>query len=521
LPDRPQRRRSPTVPPSIHDDSHESSPDPAEVAARRVGEVFAGKWRIERVLGSGGMATVYGATHTNNNRAVALKVLHPEFTASGDMKKRFLREGFIANRIGHPGAVSILDDGVDDDGNVYLVMELLTGASVAERIRASRRKSVVDGSQRAFDQTEALRVADGVLEVLAAAHAQGIVHRDLKPDNVFVTGSGEVKVLDFGIARLREPQSGGETPTRTGVVLGTPQYMPPEQARGRASLVDERSDLWSTGAIVFAMLTGRHVHEAETPNEALLKAMTATAQPLATVLPGVDPRVASIVDKALAYDPAMRYPDAASMQADVRAAMAEVGQADLVPTSGGSAASGPRPVTAVTRSAIVRDANGGWSSRGRVLSVVVVIGLCAVAGRAALIRFAPRLRATADEPVVAVDASVPTTSAASAPVFLPHADAAAPPPAASPAASGVSWGPELPDAAPVLDAATDADLVDAEADDEDDDGGDDEDELIFEPAPQAAGVPGHAARAAVPARHPSSPNHKGEPRKKRKKKKRR
>ncbi|HEY2515425.1 MAG TPA: serine/threonine-protein kinase [Polyangiaceae bacterium] len=501
---------SPSIPP---DSSPDSSPDPAEIAARRVGQLFAGKWRIERVLGSGGMATVYAATHINNQRTVALKVLHPEFTASGDIKKRFLREGFIANRIGHPGAVAILDDGVDDEGNVFLVMELLTGGSVADRIRAARlEREAASGppSVHAFDQPEALRIADGVLDVLAAAHAQGIVHRDLKPDNVFLTDIGEVKVLDFGIARLRETQS-GETATRTGVVLGTPQYMPPEQARGRASLVDDRSDLWAVGAIMFAMLTGRHVHVAETPNEALLKAMTATAEPIGTLLPGVDQRVAAIIDRALAFDPALRYPDARSMQNEVREAMGRVapGKLERAPVSrGGSGGeiSSKKPVTAVTGAAapIVRDANGSRGKSGRLVSVAILLGVAVLGGRVLLGQFAPKLRA--EGPTVGVDAggpgSVPLLPAAATPLM----DAGAVPGAASDA--GVdSYG----DILALLDAG---DAGDAGDEEEEDDGGEDDEDTVETPTPATAGH----ARATTPAHHPGG-THKGDPHKKKKRRK--
>ncbi len=529
------------MPTSTTDEARHSSPDPAEVAARRVGQLFAGKWQIERVIGSGGMATVYAATHTNNQRAVALKVLHAEFSASGDIKKRFLREGFIANRIGHPGAVAILDDGVDDNGNVFLVMELLTGASVADRIRAARKTG--DGRRRAFDQVEALRIADGILDVLTAAHAQGIVHRDLKPDNVFVTDVGAVKVLDFGISRLREPQSGdapeaddGKTNTRTGVLLGTPQYMPPEQARGRSSLIDARSDLWAVGAIVFAMLTSRHVHEAETPNEALLKAMTATAQPLASIAPGVDPKLAAIVDRALAFDQDARYPDARAMQDDVRAAIAVIGPGplELAPISGLSA-SGPKPVTAVTRSAvpIVRDTSSGRSGGLRVISVVLFIGVSAFAGRAIMTRFAPQLHASPEDQLGTVDASFPVAKKAGASVVPRPTDggassakgAAAPlvplvPPVPSIAPSVAPSAEQPTGALALLDAGLDAGDSDAEADDEDDDGGEDEDEVTVEPPSPVAGRGGHV----VPGHHPGAAPRKGDPgphkKKTRKKKKR-
>jgi serine/threonine protein kinase len=522
--ERPQTARA-RVPTSISDEPDDSAPDPAEVAARRVGEVFAGKWKIERVLGAGGMATVYAATHTNNQRVVALKVLHPELTASGEMKKRFLREGFIANRIGHPGAVAILDDGVDDDGNVFLVMELLTGASVADRIRAergNRADRVGAPPPRAFDQAEALRIADGVLDVLIAAHAQGILHRDLKPDNVFVTDEGEVKVLDFGIARLREPQSGpsseGEAKTRTGVVLGTPQYMPPEQARGRSSLVDERSDLWSVGAIVFAMLTGRHVHEAETPNEALLKAMTATATPIGTVLSGVNPRVAAIVDRALAFEQNERYPDARAMQTEVRETIPRLTgrTTELSPGSGAAGGVVGRAVTADSRSPrpIVRDTSVGRSGGFRIVSIVVVIGAAAVAGRA-LLNFIGARPSGAQGPIVSTaDAGIHPTSAAHVPAAPARPDAAA------------ALAVEPPDAALVFDAGPDAeigdagDAGDAEADEEDDDGGDEDDDVAFESPPPLPGHPGHAA---VPAhRGGGAPVHRaGEPRKKGKRRKKR
>ncbi|MGO8998661.1 MAG: serine/threonine-protein kinase [Polyangiaceae bacterium] len=529
------------MPSSIPNDPEDSSPDPTEVAARRIGEVFADKWRIERVLGSGGMATVYAAVHTNNQRTVALKVLHTELTASGDVKKRFLREGFIANRIGHPGAVAILDDGVDDKGNVFLVMELLTGASIADRIRAdgasaqsaarSTPADAPDGSQRrAFSEAEALRIADGVLDVLIAAHAQGIVHRDLKPDNVFLTDAGDVKVLDFGIARLREPQS-GETPTLTGVLLGTPQYMPPEQARGRSSLVDGRSDLWAVGAIVFTMLTGRHVHEAETPNESLLKAMTATAPPIASLLPDIDPKVAAIVDRALAFDQEKRYPDARAMQEDVRGAMALLGpgSTDLAPpTSGGTALSAPRPITGASKSStpMVRDANWGRSGGWRVLAVVLTIGLCAIGGRALLARYAPRMHATTDERPDPVNGTLPTTIGTTVPVTLSGTDGGAPLAGAvptpfadaAPPASAVSEAP-----GPILDAAADADSGDADTDDDsDDDGGDEDEEVTIEFPPSPAGHAPHALIAPHRSSSPSPPSHpsgKGEPPKKRHKKK--
>jgi serine/threonine protein kinase len=279
-------------------------------AERRVGDVLGDKWRLDRVIGTGGMATVYAATHRNNRRCVAIKMLHPELADDEDVRRRFLREGYIANKVGHRGAVAVLDDGVDEEGRVFLVMDLLVGESLGERIeRRSER----------FSEREALFIGGEILDVLAAAHEQGIVHRDLKPDNVFLTADDCVRVLDFGIARLLEPLPGDQR-TRTGVMIGTPAYMPPEQARGRSELVDARSDLWATGAILFTLLTGRLVHEGETDNEQLLEAMTEPAPPLASVMPSASAEVAAVIDRALAFAPEDRWPDARAMQQAVREA---------------------------------------------------------------------------------------------------------------------------------------------------------------------------------------------------------
>ena len=163
-------------------------------ARARLGSVLKDKWHLDALLGVGGMAAVYAATHRNGKR-VAVKVLHFELSADPIDRARFLREGYIANRIGHPAVPSVLDDDVAEDGSFFLVMDLLEGQSVLDRW--SERNGPLP-------TTDVLIIADRVLDVLAAAHAQGIVHRDLKPENLFITRDGKVKVLDFGIARLRE-----------------------------------------------------------------------------------------------------------------------------------------------------------------------------------------------------------------------------------------------------------------------------------------------------------------------------
>ncbi|HEX8790190.1 MAG TPA: serine/threonine-protein kinase, partial [Polyangiaceae bacterium] len=262
------------------------------------------------LLGVGGMASVYAATHRNGKRA-AVKVLH--FSAAHDnvVRARFLREGYVANRVEHPGAVSVLDDDVDEDGTVFLVMELLSGETIEDRRIACGGTMPVGDVLSSMEQ---------VLDVLAAAHAKHIVHRDLKPGNLFITSGGAVKVLDFGIARLADMTQPRTATTSFSSSMGTLGFMAPEQARGRWELVDARTDLWSIGATMFTLLSGRYVHEAGTANEQLLEAMTKPAPPLASYVPNVHPEAAKVVVRALLYERADRWQSAKEMQAALRAA---------------------------------------------------------------------------------------------------------------------------------------------------------------------------------------------------------
>ena len=278
--------------------------DPEE---RRVGSLLRDRYRITGVIGAGGMATVYLAVHRNGNR-VALKMLHPELSRQAAHRERFVREGYVANSLEHPGAVRVLDDDVADDGCPFLVMELLLGETLAARLRRCGRLA----------PREVLAVGHALCDVLARAHACGVVHRDIKPDNLFLTTTGELKVLDFGIARVA--QAGRDAGTRTGHMLGTPAYMPPEQALGRHHAVDGRSDLWAVGATMFAAITGRTVHEGGAPEEVMVRAATEPAPGLASVAPEVPAAIAAVVDRALAFAPEQRFADAAAMQAAIAAA---------------------------------------------------------------------------------------------------------------------------------------------------------------------------------------------------------
>jgi serine/threonine-protein kinase len=285
--------------------------DPKSTAKARVGRVLKGKWRLEELIGVGGTAAVYSAAHRNGNR-VAVKMLHPELSLNAELHARFVKEGYVANAVDHPAVVRVLDDDVAEDGAVFLVMELLEGESLEVIWRRKGRR---------MPHAEVAAIGDAVLDVLAAAHGKGIVHRDVKPQNLFVTRAGAVKMLDFGIARLLEAPQAGAMVTVTGALLGTPGFMAPEQARGRSALVDSQSDLWSVGATLFALSTGRLVHEAETANERLLAAMTSPAPPIRSVRHDVPQRLAAAIDRALAFEKAGRWPDARSMQNALREAM--------------------------------------------------------------------------------------------------------------------------------------------------------------------------------------------------------
>jgi serine/threonine protein kinase len=284
-----------------------------ERARARIGTVLKQKWRLDKLIGVGGMAAVYAATHRNKKRA-AIKMLHPELSSDAAIRERFLREGYVANSVGQKGAVAVDDDDVSEEGLAFLVMELLDGETIEQRWE---RKG------RLLSPHEALSVMDQLLDTLAAAHARGIVHRDLKPENMFLTRDGAVKVLDFGIARVRELSSPLST-TQAGATMGTPAFMAPEQARGRWEDVDGRSDLWAVGATVYTLLTGEFVHEGETVNETLAMAVTRPARSLAELRGDLHPALIRFVDKALSYDKTARFVDAAAMQHALRVTYAEM-----------------------------------------------------------------------------------------------------------------------------------------------------------------------------------------------------
>ncbi|WP_437599030.1 serine/threonine-protein kinase [Sorangium sp. So ce590] len=282
-----------------------------------VGKTFAGTWWIERVLGTGGMGSVLLGRAADGSH-VALKVLHPELNAIAEVRKRFLREGFIGNTLGGadavPGVVRVLGSGETPEGLAYLTMEALQGETLFDRM--ARTGTMPPG--------EVLALADQVLETLAIAHARGVVHRDLKPENIHLGNDGRVRMLDFGIARVVDGLTGlpEKTATKTGMIMGTATYMAPEQATGLIHDIDGRTDLFGVGATMFRLLSGRQVHGEVTEAMEVIAAATEPAPPLASVTPGISPAVAAVVDRSLAFIKFHRYPNAETMRADVRTVLA-------------------------------------------------------------------------------------------------------------------------------------------------------------------------------------------------------
>ncbi len=439
-----------------------------------------GNFQLLRTLGEGGMGVVYEAEHMTMHRRAAIKVLRSELVRDDQAIRRFFNEARATNEVRHPGIVQIYDCGTREDGSPWLIMELLEGETLSRRI----------GRVGAMPAAEVIVLGAQAASVLEATHRAGIIHRDLKPDNLFIvnnqeTESGErVKVLDFGIAKLTSTATAKSMHTQTGMLMGTPLYMSPEQCRG-TSQVDARSDIYSFGLILYQMTSGELPFMSEGMGELFDMQMNRPPPPLESKVPGVNPALSAAIERALRKDPAERFQTMGEVQRALLAALSVA--------SPSAARPGPRPRVATPIAAVPPAAERSAPSKaarampasgtttlsagatemdtltvprsrmGRPLGIAA--GLLVVAGVVLAVRALPALKrhGGGDDPLPPIPA----------PKALPHQASPAPPPvtpreasrfapheAAKAPANALTNAPSAPRAAAVDPAPADRIIVD-------------------------------------------------------------
>jgi serine/threonine protein kinase len=365
-----------------------------------IGQTVAQKYFIHQLLGHGGMGDVYKATHLTLDRPVVLKLLKKLFHSDPSLVQRFHREARASSRLNHPNSITIIDFGQTDDGTLFMAMEYLSGKSL-ERIVAE---------EHPLAESRVIHIVAQILAALGEAHSLGIIHRDLKPANVMIEPRRDepdfVKVLDFGIAKLNEPGSGGAGLTQAGIVCGTPGYMSPEQVRGED--LDPRSDIYAVGVILYEMLTGVLPFESDTPMGLVTKHLVEDPPPISVRRPGtvVSPELEGLIMRALARDREQRFASSDEMRAALLAC--------------GAPAAGPLRPTPPPSSTIIFDpATLGGAGAGRPIGSRPVTGPSRAARPTPMRNFTEALPATPGD-------GLPDASGAQPP---------APPPAARPLSS--------------------------------------------------------------------------------------
>jgi serine/threonine-protein kinase len=325
--------------------------------------LLGGRYLVESELGRGGMATVFKGTDTVLGRPVAVKVLSPQYSGDANFVTRFRREAQAAARLNHPNLVSVYDTGTDD-GVHFIVMEYVEAKTLADYLAGGGR----------IMPERSIEIAEAVCVALSVAHAHGIIHRDIKPANVMITSKGDVKVTDFGIARVI---SGADTLAQTAAVLGTASYLSPEQAQSQP--VDERSDIYSLGVALYEMVTGRPPFSGDSPVMVASKHVLEQPTPPSKVNADVSPELEAVIMKAMAKNPDNRYQDADEMRADLeRARLGQGVQATpLLPESARTQRIAPAgPPTAVLPP--VAPGDGGrrrwWIPALIILLILAVLG---------------------------------------------------------------------------------------------------------------------------------------------------
>lgn len=363
-----------------------------------LGSVVADRYHVIKKLGEGGMGAVYLAEHVKMGRKSALKVMHPGMNADPDAIARFNREASNASRLSHPNICGIYDFGETPDGLIYLAMEFIEGKALTDLIEAG-------GS---LPPARAASIVHQVADALQVAHDAGIVHRDLKPDNIMVAknrdGSDLVKVVDFGIAKASS--SDAQKVTKTGLVVGTPEYMSPEQLAG--DKLDGRSDIYSLGLVAFNCLTGKLPFPSESAQEAMIMRLTDRPRTLAEIRPDIawPENLQAVMDTALARDAAERYQSAAQFGREFAAVVAEmpstqategatmvIGTADIAAAAGKTApmAAAPMPKTRVAgrdeAKSPAKSAAAVPAKKSSVLPIGVGIAAVAVLGYFGVTKF--------------------------------------------------------------------------------------------------------------------------------------
>jgi serine/threonine-protein kinase len=270
-------------------------------SGKRQGELLAGKYLLDDLLGVGGMGEVYRATNVSLGRKVAIKLLSPEYVNNEDDVNRFLREARAAAAVRHTNVVDVLDVAREDNGTPFIVQELLSGEDLERYLRSRGGR---------LGPSESLEIMIPVADAVAAAHAQKVVHRDLKPANIFLARDRNQivpKVLDFGAALF--PTIAERSAKEARMLIGTPHYMAPEQIVDKTA-VDSRSDVWALGVILYEMMVGETPFEAETAQGVLNKVKTVNVPPLRSRVPDAPVELEQIVAKCTNRDRLMRYPDA-------------------------------------------------------------------------------------------------------------------------------------------------------------------------------------------------------------------
>jgi serine/threonine protein kinase len=423
----------------------------SESEAPPVSGLVAGKYEVLRLIGRGGMGSVWEGRHTSLGTRVAIKFIDAEVADSKEAQSRFVTEARAAATLHSKHAIQIFDHGVTDDGRPYMVMELLNGEPLDKRLDRQGRLSL----------QETARILGQVSRALQRAHEKGIIHRDLKPENIFLVRSPDeddevAKVLDFGIAKIKATpgEQGLSTSTKTGAVLGTPYYMAPEQARGLRT-IDTRADLWSLGVIAYKCVTGVLPFEGVSVGDLLVKICTAAPPTPSLTVPGLPPAFDSWFQRALGREPEQRY-QSAQEQADALMLSAglsvrrgptssQSGQRDESPTSmpapaPGVGASTPLPAAALTSAPFVTSARAPKSSR----SVFLIVALTALLGGSAGVFLVVKLAAPARGPLQPPSAAAIVMPPSAPASQIPPVATLAPPPSDTPVASASATVPPRP-----------------------------------------------------------------------------